>query len=57
MSAIVDIFRQLEGQEIPGGCNDCDAFQKVITDEEPVYTIRVFHDDTCPWLKARREGR
>lgn len=38
----------VRGLRIPGGCDDCDAYQTVDTSRAPVYVIRVHHDDTCP---------
>lgn len=39
---------------IPGGCDDCNAYQVLDDSNAPIYLLRVFHDDTCPWLKAKR---
>lgn len=45
----------LAGQRIPGGCDDCDAYQTMQALDG--YTrINVHHDDTCPTLRAM-EGR
>ena len=43
--------------QVPGGCDDCDAYQRVVPDPiEPRLThINVFHDDDCPTL-ARMKG-
>jgi hypothetical protein len=43
-----------DGLHIPGGCQDCDAYQTVDSSQAPIYRITVHHDDTCPWLKAWR---
>jgi len=54
-----DRFRALDalaGRRIPGGCDDCDAYQEMTTDGAGVYVLTVFHDDTCPWLNARTEA-
>lgn len=46
---------RLVGLRIPGGCDDCLAYQEI----EPVggiHVLHIRHDDTCPTL-ARIEGR
>ncbi len=40
------------GHRIPGGCDDCDAYQ-TMTKQDGIYHVTVHHDDTCPWLRAR----
>lgn len=41
---------------VPGGCDDCDAYQTVTVDRG-VACITVHHDETCPWLAAlERDG-
>lgn len=53
---IDDVFSQLAGQTIPGGCDFCNAEQTIRA--EPgypgVWRMTVAHDDDCPWLAARR---
>jgi len=39
--------------QIPGGCDDCDAYQTV-TQHGQITLIEVHHDDTCPWLAAHQ---
>ncbi len=43
---------QLEGLRIPGGCDDCDAYQTVKRVAERVTVLTVHHDDTCPTWRA-----
>lgn len=38
----------IEGQEIPGGCDDCDAYQTADPVKAGVWTITVHHDADCP---------
>lgn len=46
-----EIFDALAGQRIPGGCDDCDAYQEV-GDRFGIHVIDIYHDDTCPaWLQ------
>jgi hypothetical protein len=50
-------FRQLIGHRIPGGCDDCSAYQEV-SRLDGIYIINICHDDTCPtWrqIRAHRE--
>lgn len=46
----------LAGQRIPGGCDDCDAYQ-VIQAADGFTRITVHHDDTCPTLRAMEARR
>lgn len=41
-----------EGERVPGGCEDCDAYQILDKSQAPVYQLFVYHDDTCPALKG-----
>ncbi len=45
-------LEQLTGQRIPGGCDECDAFQTVDTSNAPIYRIAVHHDEWCPVYAA-----
>lgn len=53
----------LVGQRIPGGCDDCTAYQTMTQDAPGVYRLTVHHDGTCPSYRAmtnraqRRRGR
>ena len=56
---ISEIFDGMAGQHIPGGCDDCDAYQQM-TKQHGVYVITVHHDDTCPsWqqIRTRRKAQ
>lgn len=46
----------LDGGQIPGGCEDCDAYQVPTCIAHGVWVLQVFHDDWCPTLQ-RMEGR
>jgi hypothetical protein len=45
-----DVFGPLVGREIPGGCDDCDAYQTIEPDPEhgTMWHLFVHHDDSCP---------
>ena len=45
-----NILDLLNDGEIPGGCDDCNAYQKVVQLEDKLFKLTVFHDDTCPFL-------
>ena len=47
-------FSDLEDKDIPGGCRDCNAFQRLTKSEEGVWDLTTFHDNTCPFLLARK---
>lgn len=38
---------------LPGGCPDCNAYQRVRQVSTGVFRVAVFHDDTCPYLARR----
>lgn len=42
----------LIGQQIPGGCDDCDAYQEVQQSHPGIFLLTVVHDDTCPFYIA-----
>lgn len=52
-----DMFHALTGQRIPGGCDDCDAYQTVDTSHAPVILLNVHHDDTCPTYRQIERSR
>ena len=55
MNSIGEVLAALIGQRIPGGCDDCDAYQTMQT-VDGIFILSVHHDDTCPTLH-RIEGR
>lgn len=56
MSDLHQIFAALDGAEIPGGCEHCDAFQVPSVDGFGILHLRIHHDDWCPWLAQRKEN-
>ncbi len=52
-SSPASVLDQLTGHRIPGGCDDCDAYQTMTKRDNGVFRVTVHHDDTCPWLNAR----
>jgi hypothetical protein len=56
MSALDDLFAQIEDQPFPGGCEHCDALQTVREESPGVYVLTVAHDDWCPALRAMKAG-
>lgn len=48
---------RLEGKQIPGGCEDCGAFQTLEADSLGIYVLRIHHDDTCPAYRSMRQER
>jgi hypothetical protein len=54
MNPLDDLFRQAEANEIPGGCDQCEAYQTVESTSPGVHMIFVHHDDLCPILQASR---
>lgn len=46
----------LDGCRLPGGCDDCTAYQEFDASRAPLYRVTVHHDETCPWLKAKESA-
>ena len=44
----------LDGAQIPGGCDHCDAYQEVVPVSAGVWSINVHHDEWCPFLQNRQ---
>ena len=47
------IAASIGDQRIPGGCDDCDAFQTLTKQSDSIFSVTVHHDATCPWLASR----
>jgi hypothetical protein len=60
-SAVNDWLRSvlgpLDGSRIPGGCDDCDAYQTAHPVAPGIWTIRVHHDHWCPFLRELEARR
>ena len=41
----------MTGHRMPGGCDDCDAYQTVTREAEGMYRMLVHHDATCPFYQ------
>lgn len=54
---LVNALGPLDGGEIPGGCELCDAYQTVRPVEAGVWDITVHHDDWCPVLRSVERSR
>lgn len=50
------MFGALGDTAVYGGCEDCDAYQRVEQDSPGIWIVRIHHDDWCPDLRRRREG-
>ncbi|MGK5112791.1 hypothetical protein [Geodermatophilus sp. CPCC 205506] len=44
----------LDGAKIPGGCEDCDAFQTLHVIDRGLTRINIHHDDWCPTYRRMR---
>jgi hypothetical protein len=45
---LVNMLGAMDGAEIPGGCDECDAVQKVRAIKAGIWDIEVIHEDNCP---------
>ena len=50
---LLPILGPLDGARIPGGCDECDAYQTVSVVEAGVWSCTVHHDEGCPCPAAR----
>ena len=51
---LTNALGSLDGEQIPGGCEYCNAFQVVKPIKNGIWDIEVFHDKDCPTLRAHR---
>lgn len=42
----------MTGRRLPGGCDDCNAYQTVTQADQGMYVLTVHHDDDCPFLNG-----
>jgi hypothetical protein len=47
---INDLFLRQDGLEVRGGCDSCDAIQKLSTISGSVSRLTIVHDSWCPEL-------
>lgn len=52
------LIRSQDGAKIPGGCEQCDAYQTVQSDYygPDLHRLAVHHDDWCPFLARIASG-
>jgi hypothetical protein len=46
------VLEELTGRRLPGGCEDCDAYQVVTRCDSDLYVLAIHHDTTCPAYQA-----
>jgi len=49
---VPSVLDQMTGHRMPGGCDDCSAFQSVEKQANGVYVLTVNHDGCCPFLRG-----
>jgi hypothetical protein len=55
-----DWFAALDGLRVPGGCDDCDAYQELVSAAygvPGVHAIKIHHDDWCPTYARMQAAR
>ncbi|MFI6662524.1 hypothetical protein ACIBL8_44265 [Streptomyces sp. NPDC050523] len=46
----------LDGAVIPGGCDTCNAEQRLIQEQPGLWTVGIAHDDWCPtWQRIQTQ--
>lgn len=53
---IRDHLDRMAGKRIAGGCPDCLAYQVLEQDAFGIYLLRIMHDDSCPFFRAKKNG-
>lgn len=56
-SLLDDLAARIGDQRVPGGCDDCDAYQTMTRPSPGVFSVTVHHDSSCPWLLRSRRSR
>jgi hypothetical protein len=46
-------FSTFAGQEVPGGCARCDAYQTVREEQPGLWVLTVHHDEGCRFYRER----
>jgi len=49
-------FADLIGQQIPGGCDDCDAYQTMSRHDSGAWILNIHHDADCPFYASIPKG-
>ena len=57
METLDDLWMEVEDHLVPGGCEDCAAWELREHVAPGVRSTRVFHDPGCAVLAAERLGR
>ena len=55
--SVRDLLSGMIGGQMPGGCEKCDAYQKLTEQSPGVFLMNVYHDDDCPELRRMRQAR
>ncbi|WP_148574954.1 hypothetical protein [Nocardioides caldifontis] len=50
---IPSMLNAMTCRRLPGGCDDCDAYQEMSRCADGLYVLTVHHDPTCPYLNGR----
>ena len=53
---LTDILGRLDGAQVPGGCDECDAYQTTAPVSPGVWTVTVHHDQDCPAFAAMKNN-
>jgi hypothetical protein len=56
MADLDDLLSAIAGKRIPGGCDECDAEQRVDEVVPGCWKVTVAHDNDCPTWRAVNAG-
>jgi hypothetical protein len=48
---------ELNGATIPGGCDTCNAEQRLTEIQPGIWSMAICHDDPCPTWRRIQNGR
>lgn len=50
------LMAEVGADPLPGGCGDCDAYQRLEKVEDGIYANTIHHEDDCPTWRRLRGG-
>ena len=54
---IRDVLQSLDGLEVVGGCDHCDAYTSMRTVTGGVFIQTIHHDDWCRFYRRQKRGQ
>ena len=48
---VAALLREMVGQRLPGGCDDCTAEHELVEAVPDIFDMFLYHQETCPTLR------